>query len=587
MCKFTGDRVKMGMKLANYSGVYLAIGVAFQSLLLACGADITEGAPWAEETPHEWGRVDLALVQAIDNADLADGDTNGFRHADVSKALVNGRRASDTAAGDRRNACFSDPRVQLGLVDLDTCLGAELFFREGFGGNGRTCGSCHPANNNFTLDERFIESLDHDDALFVAEHQEQLAQLEQPDLLREFGLVTVNPDGFEAPTSKFTMRSVSHIFSMATSITAPPIVAEDGTTLDFTKNPPVHRLGWGGDGSPGDGSLRQFAQGAIEQHATKSLERRKYEDFLPALGTQLDHLERFQLEVGRKNELDLTQVSLADSGAERGRTSYLEGPARRCNTCHSNAGANNIVTLLDTGETFPANFTFTTNVELTRHRVLNERRIPLDGGFGSEPLDINQDGIPDLFGRLAFNAQSLIEAADTGPFFHTHSMNSIEDAIRFYTGSVFGTSPSGRIGPPGIPGGPIVLSDDEVADLGRFLRILNAAFNVQITRQRLHATLLVTEAYGNRYISVQRGLLRMARVELDDALEVLGTVEELSLDAQDELHAARRNIGSALRTQRRSQRVTLTRQALLKVEQADSLLGSGMEYDLGEGTLLF
>ena len=37
--------------------------------------------------------------------------------------------------------------------------GREIFFNETFDGNGRTCGTCHPANNNFTIDPAFIATL--------------------------------------------------------------------------------------------------------------------------------------------------------------------------------------------------------------------------------------------------------------------------------------------------------------------------------------------------------------------------------------------------------------------------------------------
>ncbi|RPH61040.1 MAG: hypothetical protein EHM89_07890, partial [Acidobacteria bacterium] len=47
--------------------------------------------------------------------------------------------------------------------------GRDLFFKETFGGNGRTCGTCHPAENNFALDAAFIATLPPDHPLFVAE----------------------------------------------------------------------------------------------------------------------------------------------------------------------------------------------------------------------------------------------------------------------------------------------------------------------------------------------------------------------------------------------------------------------------------
>jgi cytochrome c peroxidase len=37
--------------------------------------------------------------------------------------------------------------------------GFRLFTEETFGGNGRTCASCHPVENNFTIDAAFIRKL--------------------------------------------------------------------------------------------------------------------------------------------------------------------------------------------------------------------------------------------------------------------------------------------------------------------------------------------------------------------------------------------------------------------------------------------
>ena len=49
-----------------------------------------------------------------------------------------------------------------------------------FDGNGRTCATCHPPSNNFTIDPAFIASLPSDDPLFVAEFNPDLAALEDP-----------------------------------------------------------------------------------------------------------------------------------------------------------------------------------------------------------------------------------------------------------------------------------------------------------------------------------------------------------------------------------------------------------------------
>ena len=54
-------------------------------------------------------------------------------------------------------------------MDRLVAEGEQLFFNETFNGNSRTCGTCHPARNNLTIDPNFIATLPSDDPLFVAE----------------------------------------------------------------------------------------------------------------------------------------------------------------------------------------------------------------------------------------------------------------------------------------------------------------------------------------------------------------------------------------------------------------------------------
>jgi cytochrome c peroxidase len=336
---------------------------------------------------------------------------------------------------DRQAACLSDSRVSLGLVSLDVCVGADLFFREAFGGNGRTCGTCHPAEHNFTIDPTFVASLPSTDPLFVAENSPDLTGLERPALMRQFGLILENVDGAEDPTNKFVMRSVPHTFALHTSVTAPGLPTPDGTTL-----PPLDRTGWSGDGAPGNGQLRDFQTGAVFQHYTKSLQRVSGVDFRPPTSAELDSILAFLGSVGRMNEIDLTGVSLTDSRAETGRITYI---GARCNGCHRNAGANNGAGV---------NRNFDTGIEHARVAALDDPsgpKIPRDGGFGGQGLpafnhDADGDGILDSYGNGTFNTPPLIEAADTGPFFHTNAFNTIEDAVTFYTTATFANSPAGE-----------------------------------------------------------------------------------------------------------------------------------------------
>ncbi len=120
------------------------------------------------------------------------------------------------------------------VASLDPLVvkGADLFFNETFRGNGRTCGTCHPAENNFTIDPKFIATLPPTDPLFVAEFVPALKRhFENPRLMRQFGLIQENLDGFDDLANKFVMRSVPHIFAL--NMTMAP--AKEGT-----ERQPVH-----------------------------------------------------------------------------------------------------------------------------------------------------------------------------------------------------------------------------------------------------------------------------------------------------------------------------------------------------------
>ena len=191
--------------------------------------------------------------------------------------------------------------------------GAQLFFNETFGGNGRTCGTCHRADNNLTIDPAFIATLPQSDPLFVAENNPALANLENPQLLRTRGLILENVDGFDDPTHKFVMRGVPHTLSLSLT---------NGIGNAFG-GPPDHRLGWGGDGGPGRSTLQQFAFGAIMQHFTKSLARRPGVDFRLPTQEELDALEAFQLFTGRQAAVDFFSQFPTDAGAFNGSQQFL------------------------------------------------------------------------------------------------------------------------------------------------------------------------------------------------------------------------------------------------------------------------
>lgn len=364
--------------------------------------------------------------------------------------------------------------------------GRQIFFNETFEGNGRTCGSCHPAENNFTIDPAFIASLPDDDPLFVAEFNPALKEnFENPRLMREFGLIIENLDGFGDLANKFTLRGVPHTLGMQTSI-------------DSSLGP---RLGWSGDGSPGDGSLRSFATGAVIQHFTKTLNRVPNVDFRLPTDDELDALEAFQFSLGRQEELSLP-LPLKGTVAKRGQEIFNDLTLGKCSACHFNAGAN-----FNPNLPFPAtgNLNFNSGVEdlPDQPQDLTGELVPPDDGFG-----IPGDG--------TFNTPSLVEAADTGPFFHNNSVETIEGSVAFYNGDAFNNSPAGQLVQQATGSG-INLDGTQVVEVAAFLRVINALENI---RQSIEALEPVANKWHQTVEQGKRLLIRAA-AETEDSISVL------------------------------------------------------------------
>ncbi len=314
--------------------------------------------------------------------------------------------------------------------------GEALFFEETFGGNGRTCGTCHPMENNLTIDREFIASLPDTDPLFVAEHVPALAEnFEKPVLMRELGLILENTNGFADPTTNFTMRGVPHTLGLPTSL-AP--------SEDF---PMEQATGWSGDGAPSGGSLRQFANGAIRQHFPRSTNRIEGVDFRFASDEELDALEAFQLSLGRDRDPDVTpgsptELRLRSPLAERGKRLFndddtADGSVGKCASCHDDAGA--------TARFSGTNDNFNTGVEsFPDHPAAAIVASVGDKNLADDPPD---DGLGSP-GDGTFNTASLVEAADTAPFFHDNAVETLEAAVDFYNSVAFAESPPGASSPP-------------------------------------------------------------------------------------------------------------------------------------------
>jgi cytochrome c peroxidase len=434
--------------------------------------------------------------------------------------------------------------------------GRQLFMNETFNGNGRTCASCHPPTNNFTLDPEFIATLADDDPLFVAEFNPDLAQLEEPEMMRRFALILENVDGLDRPG---VFRGVPHTLGLRTSTAVDPAGSENLTRTDGSTV--AHATGWSGDGAPGDGSLRSFAIGAVVQHFPKTLHRVEGEDFRLPTEAELDALEAFQLSLGRQEELDLGAMSFAEPDVQIGKDLFNGvGINRSCANCHNNAGANNAAGF---------NGNFGTNVAQMGNAPAREfdPLMPGDGGFDSAP-EFEVPGMPVSFsGNGSMNAPTLVEAADTPPFFHNNAAATIEDAVRFYTTATFSTDNAFQ------------LDDVEIDQVAAFLRAINALENVR------NASVLAEDAQRQPPEQALQ-TIEVMMADTEDAIEVLsgGPLAPLYPDAVADLEDAYGLAEDAQRAEQPGLRNASLRQAVNLLRQIpDLILQSEEEPEVSDG----
>lgn len=401
--------------------------------------------------------------------------------------------------------------------------GFKVFTEETFEANGRTCATCHPVTNNFTIGPDYIATLPDDDPLFVAEFDPALSELEDPDLQRTYGLILENHDGFGEPP---VFRSVAHNIGLSQSVTP-----DDGDEFrpEFMLN---GATGWSGDGSPEDGSLRFFLLGAIIQHFTKSLDRiacstSDFDDPATSVGcdfrvptdAELDAVLAFLNFLGRQNEYNIAPddpdaLVFDDPRVEEGKVLFhgvpnTEGGTFACAFCHSNAGAN---------DADGNNRQFSIGTEVSPFApACRKEGVVGDGGFGPFRLDTETiecaDGPPvtvDFRGDSFFNTPSLIEAADTGPYFSANIADTLEEAVTFYTTEPFAQSRSGG-------GAAFALSEQDTNLIGALLRALNALDNLINSSRYLDFALEIESFDGD----VATQMVELAASEATDVIDVL------------------------------------------------------------------
>ena len=296
--------------------------------------------------------------------------------------------------------------------------GARLFFQETFDGNGRTCGTCHPAETGFTLTPGFIASRPPTDPLFVAERIPELAGLEDPALMHgPRALILENVDGFDQPP---VFRGVPHTFDLA--LTAP--------------------FGWGGTIF----QLDEFVVAAVRQHFPRTLRRVPGVDFrLPTqeeTAALVAFMQSTTLVPNGVTQFDFGSVVRTET-QQRGEAVFFGNG--KCSFCHD-------------GPLLTGNGSFDTGV--TR-RTVNAAAPP-----GCDPSCMPLGEREDRNGHRAFNVPTLLGLANSAPYFHDNSAASIREAVAHYVSPEFNGSDGGSF----LLG--IQMTETEIDDVAAFLAAL-------------------------------------------------------------------------------------------------------------------
>jgi len=207
----------------------------------------------------------------------------------------------------------------------------------------------------------------------------------------------------------------------------------------------------------------------------------------------------------------LQSLRLTDATAEEGRILFITEdsenrtkPSAKCNICHRNAGALTVADL---------NVNFDTGTENMIHAAdLTGEPRPRDEGFGTE-----LNGSTGGFGDGTFNTVSLVEAADTAPYFHHNGAATLEEAIAFYDSNEFRQS---------IEGQRLILQDTggqelsiEIDALAAFLRVINVMENIRSSTDAMSRAQLASSVAGSEQVLI------LATSDLQDALDVLAEGE--------------------------------------------------------------
>jgi hypothetical protein len=167
-----------------------------------------------------------------------------------------------------------------------------------------------------------------------------------------------------------------------------------------------------------------------------------------------------------------------------------------------------------------------------------------------------------------FNTPPLIEAADTGPFFHNNSVSTLEESIAAYNSDAFNNSPGALTSK--LADRHVKLDSTQVTAVASFLRAINALENIRLSNRLDNQAKQVTNNARARELS------RLALEENQDAIQVLkdGIVLGGYAPAIKKLESASYYQSLALIAPGQTLRNTLIQQAIAKKTEARNLIAT-------------
>ncbi len=476
------------------------------------------GSQGNEGLPHA---ADLAILGAssLRRDNNFDSAMNALSNADFS--LAEPTPSNSHATGDTGFAQNQRSHGGHVFAALDqVAQGRNLFDKETFDGNGRTCGTCHiPPFFNMTPDH--ISAKDPSDPLFIAEWGNNINHLtittdsasgfSQPSDLHggirdesgvqaeviagsgshylvrgglslsgaiedDFGnrasVVSVsagnlsgpnpvngNSDGLEDPTGFMLSGSTSRNFPQGRALVLENINGFNALP-NFRKSPHLINLKQTAPfGLSGEFDLLDdFNANAISQHFTRDLQRRTGIDFRPPTQDELAALTAFQESLVIEPFFsELKSLPLGNVTTLRQFEGEKEFFSVGCRDCHSGK-------LLS--ETF-----LNSAPPLFNTGVANQK-INSDDGLPAEPPEATES-------VRAFNVPSLFNVRHLAPYFHDNSTPTLKNAVRFYNSPAFKNAAADFPTPVGgLPLGGILtvegfqISETNVDRLESFLRTL-------------------------------------------------------------------------------------------------------------------